>query len=283
MPELPEVETITNHLKPILQGRSFSTITTHTPTLRYPIELSKDRLLGIPIRSVWRRAKYIIWELDNLECLVIHLGMTGGFHLQEADYRTGPHDRLEFCLDNGKLLYFQDPRKFGFIRQTRLSRHGESPAILPPLGVEPLSDHFTQRQFATLLQGRRGPIKSTLLDQRVVAGMGNIYASEALFHAQIHPAVPTNTLSSEATGRLHRAIRKVLRKAIHAGGTTFRDYHQLDGTEGKFTADLQVYNREGLSCYRCTATIQRLVISGRSSFFCPGCQPAPHNPDSAER
>lgn len=271
MPELPEVETVVRGLRPHLTGRIFAEVEQRRPDLREKLpEDFARRLTGRQVVTVDRRAKYILILLDDANVLVVHLGMSGRFVLGERPNAIGPHEHLAFTLDDGRVLRFTDPRRFGLmdlIPLAGLAAHRRFAAI----GPEPLSDEFTGARLAAFLAGRRGPIKAALIDQRTVAGVGNIYACEALYAAGISPRRPSRQIQRERADRLVAALREVLEKAIAAGGSSARDYVNANGEQGWFQAQWAVYDREGQPCPACDckAGVRRIVQSGRSTFYCP--------------
>lgn len=262
MPELPEVETIARMLEPRLLGRRIRRVRILSPEIvEGDAGRLAGRLRGRVIQQLSRRGKYLLVRLDGA-VLTLHLGMTGRLRW---DGRAGPHTRAIFVLDQGRLL-FDDPRKFGSLEA------GDAPSPrLAKLGPEALA--ISSRELAARLRGRRAPIKTLLMDQRVLAGVGNIYSDEALFRARIHPLTPAGRLSLAEVKRLHRAIRRVLREAIAAGGSSVSDYVNADEEPGWFQLEHRVYRRTGRPCPRCGAPIQRVVIAQRSAHFCPRCQP----------
>lgn len=270
MPELPEVETVVRGLRPHLTGRRFVHIEQRRPDLRekLPAEFVR-RLANRQVAAVERRAKYILIRLDDGNVLVVHLGMSGKFVLGERPNAVGLHEHVVFTLDDGRVLRFTDPRRFGLmdlIPSVELAAHRRFAAI----GPEPLSLEFTPTVLAALLAGRRGPIKSALIDQRAVAGVGNIYACEALFAAGLSPRRPAHSIQRERAERLVNALRDVLEKAIAAGGSSARDYVNASGEQGWFQAQWAVYDREGQPCpgCDCKSGVRRIVQSGRSTFYC---------------
>jgi formamidopyrimidine-DNA glycosylase len=270
MPELPEVETVVRGLRPHLTGRRFVQVEQRRPDLRekLPADFAR-RLTGRQVAAVERRAKYILIRLDDGNVLVVHLGMSGKFVLGERPNAVGLHEHLAFTLDDGRVLRFTDPRRFGLmdlIPSLELAAHRRFAGI----GPEPLSADFTPAVLAALLAGRRGPIKSALIDQRTVAGVGNIYACEALFAAGISPKRPSHSIQRERADRLVSALRDVLEKAIAAGGSSARDYVNASGEQGWFQAQWAVYDREGQPCpgCDCKSGVRRIVQSGRSTFYC---------------
>jgi formamidopyrimidine-DNA glycosylase len=295
MPELPEVETVMRGLSPHLQGRHIIKVETRRPDLRFP--LPKDfaaRLAGKKIESLSRRAKYILISLQDGLTLLVHLGMTGRFTLLDSQKTTnlgdfyyaspsgqaadGPHDHIIFHLENGLRVVYNDPRRFGFMDLISGDLSGHK--SLKSLGPEPLGNAFSETSLAQSFYGRKVPLKSALLDQRHVAGLGNIYVCEALFRSGLSPKRMAKTLVT-AKGApkpglqpLVTSIREVLTEAIRAGGSTISDYQAADGTKGSFQQEFAVYDREGEACKKpgCHGKIHRLVQSGRSTFYCPTCQ-----------
>lgn len=271
MPELPEVETVVRGLRPHLMGRKFIHIEQRRPDLREKLPPAfARRLEGRQIAAVDRRAKYILIQLDDGNVLVVHLGMSGQFVLGEKPNAVGLHEHLAFTLDDGRVLRFTDPRRFGLmdlVPLARLTAHRRFAEI----GPEPLSPDFTARALADLLDGRRGPIKAALIDQRVVAGVGNIYACEALYAAGLSPKRKSHTIVRDRATRLVAALKEVLEKAIAAGGSSARDYVNASGEQGWFQAQWAVYDREGQPCPACDCGggVRRIVQSGRSTFYCP--------------
>jgi formamidopyrimidine-DNA glycosylase len=272
MPELPEVETIVRGLRPQIEGRTLVRVTVRRPDLRIPLPPRfADRLLGRRVESLRRRAKYILAELDDGTVLIAHLGMSGQWLIGRRDAAGSPgkHDHVEFETDDGALLTYRDPRRFGLMTLARGDELASHP-LLAGLGVEPLGNDFNGPALSAALTGRRTPIKLALLDQRVVAGLGNIYVCEALFRARISPRRHAASIPGARAERLVAAIRDVLNEAIAAGGSSLRDYVQATGELGYFQHSFQVYGREGEPCPGCDcgSAIQRITQSGRSTFFC---------------
>lgn len=262
MPELPEVETIARMLAPRLEGRRVRRVEVFASEIvQGDAHRLSERLRGRVVEQVCRRGKYLLVRLDGA-VLTLHLGMTGRLRWGG---RAGPHTRAIVVFDRGRLL-FDDPRKFGSIE----AGEGPSPRTAK-LGPEALG--ISVRELAARLGGRRAPIKTLLLDQRILAGVGNIYSDEALFRAGIHPLRPAGRLSLDEVQRLLRALRRVLREAIAAGGSSVSDYTNADEEPGWFQLEHRVYRRTGLPCPRCGTPIRRIVIAQRSSHFCPRCQP----------
>ena len=281
MPELPEVETVRRGLAPLLEGETIAAATAFRPDLRFPFpDRFAERLVGRRIGTLGRRAKYLLLPLDSGETLVIHLGMSGRLLVEgpeaaspgrfhRAIDRLPAHDHVEIRLGSGRRLVYNDVRRFGFFNLVA----GPGEAAFPDLGPEPLGIAFSAATLASALAGRRGPIKPALLDQKIVAGLGNIYVCEALHRAGISPARPAGGLSEAETLRLVAAIRAVLEEAIAAGGSTLRDYRHEDGSLGYFQHAFAVYDREGEGCTRpgCGGSIVRSVQAGRSTFACDTC------------
>jgi formamidopyrimidine-DNA glycosylase len=289
MPELPEVETVRRGLEPVLVGNAFARVEQRRPDLRFP--LPKDfgiRLSGRTVEALDRRAKYLLARLDDGEVLVMHLGMTGRFRIdrangtekKEAAPRKIPkHEHVVFHLGDGTLVRYSDTRRFGLmdlIRSERLDEH----RLFKGLGIEPLSPAFTAAWLAQRLKGKATSIKAALLDQRLIAGLGNIYACEALHRARISPMTLAGSLATKSgkptkkTAALVEAIKAVLADAIRAGGSSLRDYKRADGRLGRFQHRFKTYNRQGKPCPRkgCGGTVRRVVQGGRSTFYCPTCQ-----------
>ncbi|MFN9780344.1 MAG: bifunctional DNA-formamidopyrimidine glycosylase/DNA-(apurinic or apyrimidinic site) lyase [Alphaproteobacteria bacterium] len=280
MPELPEVETVRRGLAPVLEGRVLARVLARRNDLRFPLPKNfAGRLTGRRVLRLSRRAKYILAHLDNGEVLLIHLGMSGRFQIEgqgvgqfvHPGAMTGKHDHVEFLTDNGARIVYTDHRRFGsmdLVPEADLAMH----RLLRAIGPEPLSEAFDGGLLAARLEGKRTPIKAALLDQRVVAGLGNIYVCEALFRAGISPRRQASTVRLSRTARLVPDIKAVLAEAILAGGSTLRDFKDTSGELGYFQHRFDVYDREGEACRRCGAPVRRIVQSGRSTFFCSGCQ-----------
>jgi formamidopyrimidine-DNA glycosylase len=290
MPELPEVETVRVGLAPVLEHRRITRAETRRGDLRVPFPPHfAERLTGRNVQRLSRRAKYILADLDSGETLVMHLGMSGRFRVHAIGHELrlgnyvyepaipgahrGAHDHVVIETDAPAEIVFNDHRRFGLMVLVDTPSLATHP-LFEGLGPEPLSRAFTSKFLEASLQGRRTPIKSALLDQRTVAGLGNIYVCEALFYAGISPKRMASTIRGKRATALVRAIQSVLRAAIKAGGSSLRDYAQTDGALGEFQHRFAVYDREGAPCPRadCTGKIRRIVQSGRSTFFCPKCQ-----------
>ena len=271
MPELPEVETTRRALEARLAGARVRTVELRRRDLRRPVRADLPRLLaGRRLLGFGRRGKYLILGLDGPHDLLVHLGMSGRLLLDAGD--DHPHAHLVLRMEDGRFLGLVDPRRFGLLEAVPAGAALSHP-LLAELGPEPLDPGFDARVLRRAFAGRSAPVKNLLLDQRVVAGLGNIYACEALFEARIHPLHPAGRLDARACGRLARAIRAVLERAIEAGGSTLRDYVAADGRLGNFQNAFRVYDRAGAPCPRCRTGVARVVLAGRSTFFCPRCQP----------
>jgi formamidopyrimidine-DNA glycosylase len=272
MPELPEVETVARGLRQVLVGRTFAGVTVRWPrTIARPaVDQFLRGIVGRRVLAVGRRGKYVRMTLDE-GYLLIHLKMSGRLRVVSADEVPDEHVHTIFDLDNGQQLWFRDVRKFG-----RVYLVDQSEEVTGALGPEPLQDAFTLAAFRDRLSRRSGRLKSLLLNQEFIAGLGNIYADEALFAAGLHPLRRADTLSPDEEVRLYEAIRQVLRDAIAGRGTTLDDggYRDAAGEPGAYQDQIFVYGRGGEACRRCQALIERIVIGGRSSHFCPCCQPA---------
>ncbi|HMN38465.1 MAG TPA: bifunctional DNA-formamidopyrimidine glycosylase/DNA-(apurinic or apyrimidinic site) lyase [Hyphomicrobium sp.] len=290
MPELPEVETVRRGLAPILVGHTLLRVETRRPDLRFPLpERFAEKIEGRAFRRLDRRAKYLVGYLDGGEALIMHLGMTGRFtisagegahtlgqyvHGQSGDPR---HDHVVFHFPNDVAVVYNDPRRFGFMVMTRVSELDAHP-LMRALGPEPLSDALTGDYLAGRAAGRKVNLKALLMDQRVVAGLGNIYVSEALHRARLSPDRIAGTLAARGgavrSACLVQAIKDVLQDAIEAGGSTLRDYRHADGSRGGFQEKFLVYDRNGERCRRrgCKGILRRAVHQGRATFYCPVCQ-----------
>jgi formamidopyrimidine-DNA glycosylase len=269
MPELPEVETIVRGLREPMAGRQFTGVRVGWQNLvaRPSVEEFKRRLVGQRILDVKRRGKYLIFALSGGGSLIVHLRMTGRLLIKNSDDELAKHDHLIFELDDGRELRFNEMRKLG-----RVYLVDDEDEVVGKLGPEPLDDDFTPADFATLFSARRGMIKPLLLHQQFVAGIGNIYADEALFAACIHPERRADTLTPEEIERLYNAIRQVLRQGIENSGTTLSAYRDAEGREGRNQEYLEVSRRAGQPCPRCETPIERKVVGGRGTYFCPKCQ-----------
>ncbi len=271
MPELPEVETVCRGLAEPLVGAHITDAEAHRANLRMPIPKNLSaRLVGRAVISITRRAKYILINLDDNQTLLLHLGMSGRMTLSRGDTPLAKHDHISFVFDNGWQARFNDPRRFGMCDLCATDKI-DAHKLFRDLGIEPLSDDFTPQKLAGLLKERKTTIKIALLDQRLVVGVGNIYACEALYRAGLHPERLAGSITAPEIKLLHTAIRKVLNEAIKAGGSSLRDYAQADGTLGYFQHKFAVYGKEGKPCPDCTCkakAISRITQGGRSTFFC---------------
>ena len=270
MPELPEVETVMRALRARLVGQTITGLDQRRQDIRFPLPVSlSQRLMGRRILGFARRAKYIKAHLDGDLVLLLHLGMSGRL-LFDGPPR-GIHEHLTFHHDDGTTLRFVDPRRFGMVDLVGAGSPEES-RWLAHLGLEPLDQGFDGRTLGTALAGRRSALKVALMDQRLVVGVGNIYASESLFRARLSPRRTAGLLRPGESARLATAIREVLNEAIAAGGSSLRDYVQADGELGSFQRNFRVYDRAGLPCVVCGRPIRRIVQGARATFFCGRCQ-----------
>jgi formamidopyrimidine-DNA glycosylase len=267
MPELPEVE-VTRRGIAHLVGRQITAVSVREPRLRWRIPATVGALAGNTVRSISRRGKYLLIDCGSGH-LILHLGMSGSLRFVLPGTAPQKHDHVDVAFE-GSVLRLRDPRRFGALLWTDTAP--ESHPLLAHLGVEPLSRGFDARRLYALAKGRRTAIKQLLMDGRSIVGVGNIYASEALFLAGIRPRTAAHRLSLDQCGRLVSAIKRTLRSAIRAGGSSLRDFVGSDGELGSFQARYHVYDRTGLPCRRCRAPIRRIVQGQRASFYCPGCQ-----------
>jgi formamidopyrimidine-DNA glycosylase len=271
MPELPEVETVMRGLTPVWEGQRFTRVIANRPDLRRPLpEALGQRLTGAIVTRLDRRAKYGLVETDRGDTLIIHLGMSGRMRVDPETLEK--HDHVVFETDNGRVVAFNDARRFGSLD---LVATGEATAhpLLANIGPEPLGPDYGLPLLKRIFADRLAPAKAILLDQRLIAGLGNIYVCEALYRAGIHPETPGGVVSAAQLKLLAPSIPQVLAEAIAAGGSTLRDHAAPDGTLGYFQKDFAVYGREGQACVACATPVARIVQSGRSSFLCPQCQP----------
>jgi formamidopyrimidine-DNA glycosylase len=269
MPELPEVEITRRGIAPRIIGHAIRAVVVREPRLRWPVPAAVRRLAGRTVRSIRRRGKYLLLDCGDGH-LIVHLGMSGCLLLVARETAPGKHDHLDLMFD-GVALRLRDPRRFGSVLWTK--EKPEAHPLLRHLGVEPLSRAFGGRQLHALARAARGvSIKQFLMDARRVAGVGNIYASESLFLAGIRPAARASSLSLARCEALERAVKRTLRAAIRAGGSTLRDYVASNGARGEFQSRTWAYGREGLPCRRCGAPIRRIVQGGRATYYCPRCQ-----------
>lgn len=282
MPELPEVETVRRGLLPVMEGRVILSAEVRRPDLRFPLPARMaERLAGARVIGLRRRSKYILADLSTGETLLVHLGMSGRILISGAMpgafHHTHPapakHDHVVFDVEGGARITYNDARRFGAM-DLMPTETAEAHWLLRDLGPEPLGNSFDEPYLVARLKGRATPVKAALLDQRVVAGLGNIYVSEILHRSGIDPRRAAGRISAERIASLVPLTRTVLGEAIDAGGSSLKDYRQTDGELGYFQHSFRVYDREGQPCPtpRCGGTVQRIVQSGRSSFFCPSCQ-----------
>jgi formamidopyrimidine-DNA glycosylase len=282
MPELPEVETVRRGLIPVMEGRVIARAQVNRPDLRWPFPVGMaDRLTGKTVLALRRRSKYILADLSSGETLLVHLGMSGRMLISGAPlgvfHHEHPapqkHDHVVLDMDNGARVTFNDARRFGAM-DLMATDAAESHPLLASLGPEPLGNTLDEAYLTAKMNGRNTPIKSALLDQHLVAGLGNIYVCETLFRAGLLPTLRAGAISARRVAGLVPIIRQVLSEAIDAGGSSLRDYRQADGELGYFQHRFQVYDREGQPCLNpgCNGTIGRIVQSGRSTYFCAQCQ-----------
>lgn len=270
MPELPEVETIKRGLCPHLQDQSIQNVIIRNAALRWPISPNLEEVLqNQTVLGMQRRGKYLVFELSK-GFLIIHLGMSGSLRLLKKTKAILPHDHVDFMLNSGQILRYNDPRRFGAILFTK-EPYQDHP-LLKHLGIEPLDPLFTGQYLKQRLIKHHAPIKSVLMNSKLITGIGNIYAAEALFLAFIHPQTPANQLTIQQCEQLVQAIKTTLQKAIEAGGTTLKDFVNSEGKPGYFSQQLYVYGRAGLSCLRCNSILESLQIGQRSTVFCSYCQ-----------
>jgi formamidopyrimidine-DNA glycosylase len=270
MPELPEVETTRRGLLPHMVGRRIGAMVVRNASLRWPVPADiPKRLRGETIRDIRRRAKYLLFDLGEGH-LLVHLGMSGRLTLVPAGTPARKHDHVDIELDGGRMLRFTDPRRFGAVLW--LESPAERHALLRDLGLEPLDRAFTGEALRALAKGRSVSIKQFLMNGRIVTGVGNIYASEALFHAGIAPGRSAGRVSAARFDRLAEAVRRTLARAIDAGGSTLRDFASAEGRPGYFQHRHAVYQREGKPCRVCKTPIRALRQGQRSTFYCPQCQ-----------
>ena len=270
MPELPEVETTRRGIAPHVAGVRVVAVIVRRRDLRQPVSKSVAAIAGRRVTGVRRRAKYLLLEIDDGSTLLIHLGMSGSLRVATAAQPWKPHDHLGITLANGKQLRFHDPRRFGLV--LHLTGDPLAHQLLEKLGPEPLEDGFTTAHLAAACAKRSAAIKPVIMDSKVVVGVGNIYASEALFRARIRPRTAARRLSKPRLAKLVAAIRAVLTESIAAGGTTLRDFLHSTGEPGYFKQRLFVYDRKGEPCRLCATPIRHTVLGQRATFWCPQCQ-----------
>lgn len=267
MPELPEVETVKRGLEPVLTGATFTKLTLNRPNLRYSFHPDMKKIVeGAQCLGLRRRGKYLWIDLNNGQTLVVHLGMSGSFTINPTEIKK--HDHVIFETDKGDIITYNDPRRFGFMIFVGTGKEHDHKSF-SNMGVEPLGNEFHGEALCNTLKNKKSPIKTALLDQSVVAGVGNIYACEALYMAEISPLRPANKLTKADGQNLVDAIRTVLAAAIESGGSSLRDHRQTDGTMGYFQHSFNVYDRAGEKCPETGGAIMRIIQSGRSTFYCP--------------
>lgn len=269
MPELPEIEVSRMGISPHLVGHTVKSLTFRCQQLRWSIPAELTQMEGQVIQNISRRAKYLLIETP-VGAAIVHLGMSGSLRILDGDFPPNKHDHVDLQLTNGKVLRYHDPRRFGAWLWCPV---GESLSLFDKLGPEPLTEAFDALYIAEKAQNKRLAIKSFIMDNHIVVGVGNIYANESLFSAGIHPLRPAQSLSMEEWQRLVSAIKSVLKMAIIQGGTTLKDFSQADGKPGYFAQELQVYGKGGEPCPHCTEPLSEQKIGQRNSFFCATCQP----------
>lgn len=280
MPELPEVETVRRGLAPVMEGQRIARLVQNRADLRFPFpEHFTERVSGATIRHLGRKAKFLTVDLSTDEILVMHLGMTGRFTVagkQQGEFHhesgtDAAHDHVVFHLSNGATVTYNDPRRFGFMELWPAQSFQAYPRLMK-MGPEPLSNGFSETYLNTTLKGRKTPIKAALLDQSIIAGLGNIYVCEALWRAGVSPKRMAASVAGKRAARLVPAINDVIAEAIQAGGSSISDFASASGELGYFQHRFAVYDREGQACRSCGSPIRRIVQAGRSTFYCSGCQ-----------
>jgi formamidopyrimidine-DNA glycosylase len=292
MPELPEVETVRRGLEPVMDGARFSKVEARRPDLRFPLPRGfADHLEGKTVKGLGRRGKYLLLDLSSGDVLMMHLGMSGSFHVFHGGRKTdtaryhherekhATHDHVVFHMSNGAIVTFNDPRRFGFMKLTPREKLDEHP-LMKAIGPEPLGNEFDAAMLAHACKGKKTSLKAALSDQKVVAGLGNIYVCEALHRALLSPRRRASTIASrkgepnERAESLVEAIKAVLKDAIEAGGSSLRNHKRTDGELGMFQHNFRVYDREGQPCVTrgCKGTVKRITQGGRSTFYCLTCQ-----------
>jgi formamidopyrimidine-DNA glycosylase len=290
VPELPEVETVRRGLEPAMLGARLIAIEQRRPDLRFPFpERFAERLTGRRVEGLRRRAKYLIADLDGADLLVMHLGMSGSFRIEqfggaghrppvfEAAAKNSAHDHVAFDLSTGARIVYNDPRRFGFMQLIARPEFARHPLFVN-IGIEPLGDDLDGAALARLFAGKKAPLKAALLDQTLIAGLGNIYVCEALHRARLSPLRAAASLARKNGGPSQRAIllarviREVLEEAVAAGGSSLRDHRQTNGALGYFQHNFKVYGRDGAPCLHCGGVVRRITQSGRATFYCGNCQ-----------
>ena len=269
MPELPEVETSRRGISPHIVGKTLQALIVRQAKLRWPVPENLNQLIsGKSLKTISRRGKYLLLDFGN-GFLIIHLGMSGSLRITTQDIHPNKHDHIDWIFADGTVLRFNDPRKFGAVLWTT---QPEQHVLLSKLGPEPLSDDLNAAYLLKAASQRRIPIKTFIMNSHVVVGVGNIYASESLFWAGIHPTRGAGEVSLDEFEKLVLSIQKVLSRSIEQGGTTLRDYVNPEGKPGYFQQTLQVYGRRHEACRKCSTPIEHIKIAQRASYYCPGCQ-----------
>lgn len=270
MPELPEVETTMHGIMPYLINQKINLINIRQPQLRWKIpDFLSRKLTGKILRSLERRGKYLLFHVDK-GTMIMHLGMSGSLRIISHNGEPNKHDHVDIFFANQKILRYTDPRRFGAILW--VDKDEPTHPLLANLGPEPLTTNFSEDYLYKKIQGKKIAIKSIIMNSKIVVGVGNIYATEALFLAKIHPLTPAKKLSTTACGVLVQSIKKILQEAIYQGGTTIKDFVNSEGKPGYFSNELKAYGREGMLCIACKTTLQMLRINGRATVYCPQCQ-----------
>lgn len=273
MPELPEVETTLRGIQPFIEKQTIQKVTIRRPCLRWPIPKAHlQQLIGYRINQLKRRGKYLLLYTD-LGTVILHLGMSGRLQVLNKSVKATKHDHIDIVFNNDCLLRFTDPRRFGALLWT--DDDPQCHPLLKNLGIEPLTRHFNAQYLQTQLKNKKIAIKSALMDQHIVVGVGNIYISEALFMAGIHPTIPAQNVSPLQLKQLVTAIKNILRRAIKKGGSSIKDFLNSLGKPGYFSQELQVYGRAELPCLRCQSILQLITIAQRSTVYCSHCQAMP--------
>jgi len=274
MPELPEVQIVVNGLKNKIIKQKIIGVKVSNRSLRQKVNSNFEKdILGCKIKNISRRSKYIIIDLDNGKSMLIHLGMSGRLTLEniESENELKKHSHVWIQLDNGSSLVYNDARRFGLVLTMNKEEIERSPFI-NHLGIEPLSEEFTGKKMQELFSMKNTPIKTTLLNQDLICGIGNIYACESLFYSRIHPLRKANSLTKKECEKLTAELKRILQLSIESGGSTLKDYRHSDGTKGDFQNSFSVYGRDGQDCFVCGHKIEKIKQGGRSTFFCPVCQ-----------
>jgi formamidopyrimidine-DNA glycosylase len=271
MPELPEVETVARGLRKKAVGHTIDKIVLHRGSLRFPFPPHLATVItGQKITGIDRRSKYILMRLKDGGQILIHLGMSGRLFFHADDYKPVKHDHVQIYLDNGMCLIFNDARRFGVLDYLAPKQKGHK--LLDSMGIDPFDEALTPQWLLDKFRTRKTPLKNLLMDQKIIAGLGNIYVCEALFDAKLQPERLGSSVTLAEMKKLVSSVRKVLNAALDAGGSSLRDYVQVDGEMGFFQNKFKVYGREGKPCFRDKTPIERVVQQGRSTFFCPHCQ-----------